>query len=90
MKKKIEKFLEVYKMIYGYSIMISLFAGVLIALGYLVALIVGNSIAVVICDFIYLKVVPIMVFATSIIIVLGIVYLYLAGEKTMTSQVKQK
>ena len=55
MKEKLKKISEIFKLIFGYSIMLTLFVGGLSTLGYVAALIIGGSAAEAICAFIYKK-----------------------------------
>ena len=56
MKEKMKKISDVLKLVFGYGIMIALFMGLLVFLGYVIALIAGGDTAVVICDFRYFAV----------------------------------
>ena len=57
MKETFKKISGVCKLIFGYGIMISLFAGGLTFFGYLAALIIGGNVAALICAFIYKKII---------------------------------
>lgn len=83
--KKISK---VCKLIFGYGIAVVLFAGGLTFFGYMIALIIGGETATAICTWIYKKFVPIMVYATTILILFGLLSMYLAGEKALTPEKK--
>lgn len=83
------KIARVCKLIFGYGIMITLFAGALVFLGFIVALIVGGDTATAMCTWIYKKFVPIMVQATSILILWGIASMYIAGEKALSQNKKE-
>lgn len=72
------------KLIFGYGIMISLFVGGLTFFAYLAALIIGGDSATLICEFIYKKIVPIMIYTSTVTVMLGLVSMYLAGEKALT------
>lgn len=84
MKEKLKKVANICKMIFGYGIMIVLFAGGLTFFGYMVALIIGGETATAICTWIYKSFVPVMIRATTILILFGLVTMYLAGEKALT------
>ncbi|MBR3928539.1 MAG: hypothetical protein IKJ65_05990 [Clostridia bacterium] len=86
MKEKMKKLSEILKMIFGYGIMICLFAGGLTFFGYVAALIIGGDTAQAICLFIYKTVVPIIVYASTCLVLLGLVSMYLAGEMALTSK----
>ncbi len=90
MKEKMKKASEVCKLIFGYGIMISLFVGGLIFFGYLAALIVGGAAAEAICVFLYKKVVPVMIYLSTIMILFGLFSMYLAGEFALTPDKKKE
>lgn len=79
-----KKVSDVLKMIFGYGIMLCLFGGGLTFFGYVAALIIGGETAAAICVFIYTTIVPILVYASTSLVLLGLVAMYLAGEMTLT------
>ncbi len=85
MKKIAKKISAILRVIFGYGIMICLFAGGLTFFGYVAALIIGGSIATAICAFIYKTIVPIIIKASTILVLLGLVTMYLNGEKALTA-----
>lgn len=90
MKKVLDKIAEIIAWIFGYGIMISLFVGGLSFFGYVVALIVGGETATQICNFIYKDVFPILIYATSVLVLLGLLKMYLKGETALSSGKKIK
>ena len=84
MKETLKKLSDVFKLIFGYDIMIVLFAGGLTFFGYLVALIIGGETATNICTWIYKSFVPVMIKTSTILILFGLLTMYLAGEKALT------
>lgn len=84
MKEKMKKLSDICKIIFGYGIMIVLFAGGLTFFGYLAALIIGGDSAASICDFIYNQFIPKMVYASTVLILFGLFSMYLAREKALT------
>ena len=88
MKETMNKIANVCKRIFGYGIMIVLFAGGLTFFGYLAALIIGGESATEICTWIYKSFVPIMVYVSTILILFGLLTMYLAGEKALTPDKK--
>ena len=84
MKETLKKIAGVFKLIYGYGIMIVLFAGGLTFFGYLAALIIGGETATAICTWIYKSFVPVMIYASTVLILFGLLTMYLAGEKALT------
>lgn len=90
MKNILKKISSVLKKIFGYGIMITLFAGGLTFFGYVAALIIGGDTAGAICSFIYDKFIPVIVYITSILVLLGLVAMYLNGEMALTAESKKK
>mgnify|MGYP004555899051 FL=1 len=84
MKETLKKISDVFKLIFGYGIMIVLFAGGLTFFGYVVALINGGDTATAICTWIYKSFVPVMIKTSTILILFGLLTMYLAGEKALT------
>ena len=69
--------------------MITLLVGGLTFFGYVAALIIGGDIAAQICTFIYKTIIPIMVYASTIMVLFGLVAMYLAGEFALTANIKK-
>ena len=90
MKDKMKKLSRKLKLIFGYGIMITLFAGGMTFFGYVAALILGGDAAAMICEVIYKKIIPVIVYVTSSLVILGLVSMYLAGEKSLTPSNKYK
>lgn len=90
MKETMKKISRVLKVIFGYGIMICLFAGGATFFGYIAALIIGGEPAAAICTFIYKTVMPVIVYASTSLIILGLVAMYLAGETALTSSTGKK
>ena len=89
MKEICKKISNVLKTIFGYGIMITLFAGGLTFFGYVAALIIGGSTATAICTVIYKDIVPIIIYTSVIMVLLGLVAMYLAGEVALTPEKKK-
>ncbi|MBE5774348.1 MAG: hypothetical protein E7337_10495 [Clostridiales bacterium] len=90
MKENMKKIAEVLKTIFGYGIMICLFVGGATFFGYVAALIIGGETAASICTFIYKTIVPIMVYASTILVLLGLVSMYMAGEMALTAKKEKR
>ena len=90
MKEKIKKISDVLKTVFGYSVMITLLVGALSFLGYVAALIIGGEVAAVICDFVYNVILKVTIYASTVTILLGLVAMYLAGEKALTPNKRTK
>ena len=88
MKETLKKIANVCKLIFGYGIMIVLFAGGLTFFGYLAALIIGGETATTMCTWIYKTFIPIIIKASTILILFGLLTMYLAGEKALTPDKK--
>lgn len=89
MKEICKKISAVLKTIFGYGIMICLFAGGLTFFGYLAALIIGGETATAICVFIYKAIIPYIIKTSTIMVLLGLVAMYLNGEMALTSNKKK-
>ncbi len=79
------KISDVIRVIFGYGVTVSLFAGGLTFLGFLAAFIIGGPTATAICVFIKDKIIPVIIYISTISVVLGIVAMYLKGEVALTS-----
>lgn len=90
MKDMIKKLSDLCKVIFGYGIMTTLFSGVLVFFAYVVALIIGGESAVQICHVVYKQFVPVMIYITSVLVLLALVAMYLAGELALTPDKKPK
>ena len=90
MKEKLKKLSDKLKIVFGYGIMITLFVGGLTFFGYLAALIIGGDPAALICEVIYKKIIPIMIYISTIMVLFGLVTMYLAGELALTPSKRKK
>ena len=81
MREKLMKISDVCKLIFGWGIMIVLFAGDLTFFGYVIALIIGGETATALCTWIYKSFIPVIIYASTILILFGLVTMYMAGEK---------
>ena len=89
MKEICKKISAVLKTVFGYGIMICLFAGGLTFFGYIAALIIGGDTAADIGNFIYKTIVPYIIKTSTIMVLLGLVAMYLNGEMALTSNKKK-
>ena len=90
MKDIFRKISEICTLIFGYGIMIVLFAGGFTFFGYLAALFIGGPAAEAICIFIYKTIIPVIVYTSTILVLLGILCMYLTGEMALTIKKKKK
>lgn len=89
MKEMCKKISAALRVVFGYGIMICLFAGGLTFFGYLAALIIGGETAAVICTVIYKTIIPVIIKASTILVLLGLVVMYLNGEVALTAHKKK-
>ena len=73
MKELVKKISEVLRTVFGYGIMICVFAGGLTFFGYLIALLVGGESAQMICTFIYKSFFPVIIKASTVLVILGLI-----------------
>ena len=88
MKETLKKIAGIFKLIFGYGIMLVLFAGGLTFFGYIAALIIGGETATAICTWIYKSFIPVIIYASTILILFGLLTMYLAGEKALVPGMK--
>ncbi|MBQ5977409.1 MAG: hypothetical protein IJL51_04660 [Oscillospiraceae bacterium] len=88
MKETLKKISDVFKLIFGYGIMIVLFVGGLTFFGYVAALIIGGEAATAICTWIYKSLIPVVIYTSTILILFGLLTMYLAGEKALVPEKK--
>ena len=83
MTKKISNILQ---SLFGWGIFISLFVGGLTFLGYVLALIIGGEVAEKICQFLYKDLNPVLIYISTISVVIGLVKMYLNKEIALSSK----
>lgn len=89
MKNICKKISNVLRTIFGYGIMICLFAGGLTFFGYLAALFIGGDTATKICEVIYKTIIPYIIYTSTSLVLLGLVVMYLNGEMALTADKKK-
>lgn len=89
MKNICKKISNVLRTIFGYGIMICLFAGGLTFFGYLAALFIGGDTATKICEVIYKTIIPYIIYTSTSLVLLGLVVMYLNGEMALTVDKKK-
>ena len=90
MRKFFKKISDVIKAIFGYSIMLTLFAGGLTFFGFIIALIIGGETATLICEIIYKHIFPIIIYVASATVLIGLIAMYLSGETALSANKKKK
>lgn len=83
-----KKLASTLQLIFGYGILICLFAGGLTFFGYVFALIIGGETATAICIFIYETIFSIVIKTSTIMVLLGLIVMYLKGEVSLTMRKK--
>ena len=89
MKEKMKKASEICKLIFGWGMLITLCIGGLTFFGYVAALIIGGDTASEICTFIYQKIIKVMIYTTTALVLFGLVAMYLGGEVALTTSKKK-
>ena len=84
MKEICTKISNVLRMVFGYGIMITLFAGGMTFFGYLAAIVIGGEAATMICVFIYKTIIPVIIRVSTVLVLLGLAAMYLNGEVALT------
>ena len=90
MKKACRKIGSVLKTVFGYGIMVCLFAGGLTFFGYRAALIIGGDAAASICHVIYKEIIPWIIRCSTVMVVLGLIAMYFSGELALTAKKRNK
>lgn len=90
MSKIRQKIADVMSYIYGIGILIALSVGGLSFIGFLVAFIIGGPTAAEICRVIKSEIYPILFYFSSSVVLLGLLKMYVAGEKSMVPGKRQK
>ena len=84
MKKKLHQLAKGCKLIFGYGIMAVTVAGGLTFFAFLAAVLIGGDIAATICAVIRDQVFPVIIYTTTSLILLGLISMYLTGDKALT------
>lgn len=90
MKKIVTKIADILQLIFGYGIMLCLFAGGFTFFGYLAALVIGGNTAAVMCEVIYKQIFPVIIKTSNILVLIGLVVMYMKGEKALMASNKKK
>ena len=81
-----KKFSNILQFLFGWGIFISLFVGGLTFFGYIFALVIGGNVAEKICHFLYKDLNPILIYISTISVVIGLVKMYLNKEVALSSK----
>ena len=88
-KEICKKISSILRVIFGYGIMLCLFAGGLTFFGYLAALCIGGETAATICTVISKAITPVIIKTSTVMVLLGLLVMYLNGEAALTSDKKK-
>ena len=88
-KEICKKISSVLRVIFGWGIMLCLFAGGLTFFGYVAALCIGGEAAAAICVVISKTITPWIIRCSTVMVLLGLVVMYLNGEVALTSDKKK-
>ena len=86
MRKILNTLSNILQFVFGWGIFLSLFVGGLTFVAYLVALILGGDVAQNICQFIYKVLYPILIYISSVSVVIGLIKMYLCGETALSTK----
>ena len=89
MKETCKKISAVLKTVFGYGILICLFAGGLTFFAYVAAMIIGGETATAICTVVYKTIIPYIIKVSTFMVLLGLVAMYLNGELALTTSKKE-
>ncbi len=78
------KILKILTKIWAIVSLFLLFTGGLTVIGYIAALIIGAQEGAALIDFLYNKVFSVLIYTNSILIIVGLIKMELAGEKALT------
>ena len=87
MRNVLNKIVNVMKIVFGWGVMLSLFAGGLTFFGYVAALIIGGGeggIGAEICRVISKEITPVITYVATSCVLLGLLTMYLSGEQALT------
>lgn len=87
MRNVLNKIVNVMKVVFGWGVMLSLFAGGLTFFGYVAALIIGGGeggIGAEICRIISKEITPIITYVATSCVLLGLLTMYLSGQQALT------
>lgn len=86
MKEIKQKIANILQMIFGWGIFISLFVGGLTFFAYLIAFFVGGELAQNICYIVYKKIIPVLIYISTVSVIIGLIKMYLCGEVALSTK----
>lgn len=88
-KEICKKISSALRVVFGWGIMLCLFAGGLTFFGYVAALCIGGEAATTICLVLSKTITPWIIRTSTVMVLLGLVVMYLNGEVALTSDKKK-
>lgn len=79
-----KKISSVLLRLFAIGVLVTLFAGALSLVGYLVAFVIGGETATKLCTFIYKEYFPVVIQICSVSVLFGLIGMYLKKEKALT------
>lgn len=87
--KAVEKTIDKLKSVFGYGVALSLFVGGLTFFGFVAALIIGGETATEICLFIKNTILPVIIYTSTTLVLLGLFIMYMRKEHALTPDKKE-
>ena len=84
--KKLEKPTKICKIVFGYGIMLSLLVGALTFFGYVFAICIGGELATQICSFIKDRIIPLVTYTSTVMVLFGLLIMYMSGQVALTAK----
>lgn len=85
-----KKLADVLLKIFAYGIIACLFAGGLSLPGYLVGLVIGGESATALCAWVFKTYLPWVIKATGVFTGIGLLGMYLSGQKALTAKAEKE
>ena len=85
-----EKVLKILTRVWALVSFVLLFTGGVSAIGYIAAIIIGGETGAEIINFLYTKLFSVLIYVNSIFIIVGLIKMELAGEKSLTAGNKKR
>ena len=79
-----KKISNVLLRLFAIGVLVTLLAGALSLVGYLVAFIIGGETATQLCEFIYKEYFPVVIRVCSVSVLFGLIGMYLKKQKALT------
>ncbi len=90
MKSILKKIADILQLVFGYGIFVCLFAGGFTFFGYIAAIVIGGEAGEMICEVIYKIIFPVIIKTSTIMVMLGLLVMYLKGERALDVEKRSK